>query len=277
MLGVVGAVPSEARAMVERTTGPLGIPVWHLGEEIQVRDRTLSPRGQSFGVHLPGQEWSDLRIPLLGRFQPGNAALAVAAAQRFAERQGFALEMEPTRRALAHVHWPARLERKGQAPDLFYDVAHTPESARAVAQSLAEISPMADPSSSAVVFGCLRGKDVPSILDAFAPLARTLVVVPVRSERGFDPAELRTFAAGRFPRVVVARSAEEGLRLGRAATGPDGLTLVVGSDYLIGELLRGPNAPDDEPDLSDPGVGDRPTDPGGVSPVPGRAPPQPRT
>jgi folylpolyglutamate synthase/dihydropteroate synthase len=138
-------------------------------------------------------------------------------------------------------------------------VAHTPESARAVAQSLTEISPLADPSDSAIVFGCLRGKDVPHILDAFAPLARTLVAVPVRSERGLDPNEILAAAAGRFPRVVVARSAPEGLQLGRAATSPDGFTLVVGSDYLIGELLNPGRAETDEPDLSDPGLGERPT------------------
>ncbi len=92
------------------------------------------------------------------------------------------------------------------------------------------------------------------ILDAFAPLARTLVIVPVRSERGLPPAELRAAAIGRFPRIVLAPAAAEGLKLARAATGPDGYTLVAGSDYLVGELLRGSRA-SEEPDLSDPGLG----------------------
>ena len=48
-----------------------------------------------------------------------------------------------------------------------------------------------------------------------------------------------------------ARSAAEGLALARAGTGLDGFTLVTGSDYLVGELLR--EAEDhDEPDLSGP-------------------------
>ena len=67
---------------------------------------------------------------------------------------------------LARVRWPGRLERVGKRPELFYDVAHTPDSARALAQSLAEISPLASAEESAVVFGCLREKDASGMLDA---------------------------------------------------------------------------------------------------------------
>ena len=254
MTGVVGELPAEARSIVEKEAARNGAPLWHLGAEIRVTDRTLSASGQTVSVRLPGEQWDRLEVPLLGRFQPGNAAMALAAARRFADSLGRPLAEEAVRSGLAHVRWRARLERVARRPDLYYDVAHTPESAKAVAQSLAEIAPLADPSTNAVVFGCLAGKDVPRILDAFALLAHTLVVVPVRSERALPASEIRAAAAGRFPRIVEAPSAAEGVRLGRLATGTDGLTLVAGSDYLIGELLRSPD--DDEPDLSDPGLGD---------------------
>jgi dihydrofolate synthase / folylpolyglutamate synthase len=256
MTGVVGELPSEALAVVEQEAARNGVPLWHLGGEVRIAERKLSESGQTFSVRLPGEHWDRLKIPLLGRFQPGNAALALAAARRFATSLGRTLADEAARSGLAHVRWRARLERMAHRPDLYYDVAHTPESAKAVAQSLAEIAPLADPSMNAVVFGCLSGKDVPRILEAFALLAHTLVVVPVRSERALPPSEVRAAAAGRFPRIVEAPSAAEGVRLGRLATATDGLTLVAGSDYLIGELLR--SAHDDEPDLSDPGLGGPP-------------------
>ena len=158
----------------------------------------------------------------------------------------------------------ARAGRPAPGPGTHH-VAHTPDSARAIAESLGELLPLSDPGENAIVFGCLRGKDVARILDALSPLARTLVIVPVRSERSLSATDIRVEAAGRFPRIVAARSAEEGVRMGRAATGPEGFTLVVGSDYLIGELMR----PDGgvEPDLSDPGSEPVPARWGG----PGRA------
>ena len=254
---VVGTLPQEADRVVAAAAGRLGLPLWRLGSDVKVENRTLAADDQTFSVVLPDRVVSDLRLPLLGSFQPGNAALALAACERFLTATGRDLDGGAVRAALGSVRWRGRLERVGRRPEVYYDVAHTPESARAVAESLAELAPLANPESSSVVFGCLRGKDVGRILEALAPLARTLLAVPVRSERGVPPAEIRRSAVGRFARIVLARSASEGLRLARAAAGTDGLVLVVGSDYLIGELLR---SPDDrtEPDLSDPGVEDRP-------------------
>ncbi|MGP8072420.1 MAG: bifunctional folylpolyglutamate synthase/dihydrofolate synthase [Thermoplasmata archaeon] len=252
MTGVIGALPATAAAVVEAEADRAGVPLWHLGREVRYENRSLSESGQKFDLHLPGNTIEGLAVPLWGTFQAANLACAVGASARFLAALDRKLSPEATQRGLSKVKWPGRLERAGRRPDLYYDVAHTPESARALAESLGELCPLGDPDENAIVFGCLRGKDVARILDALSPLARTLVVVPVRSERSLSSTEIRVEAAGRFPRIVVARSAEEGVRMGRAATAPDGFTLVVGSDYLIGELMR----PDGgvEPDLSDPGV-----------------------
>ena len=254
MSGVVGELVPEAATVVEREAGRRGVPLWHLGREVTFFDRALYDGGQSFGLEGPSASVEGIRLPLVGRFQPGNAALAFAASLRSLSALGRTLEEEKVRAGLARLRWPGRLERVSRRPEVYYDIAHTPESAQAVAQSLVELSPLADPEESALVFGCLRGKDVPRILDAFAPLLRTIVLVPVRSERALPTSELRAAASGRFPRVVVAGSAREGVRLARAATGPNGYCLVAGSDYLIGELLKGDRV-SDEPDLSDPGLG----------------------
>jgi dihydrofolate synthase / folylpolyglutamate synthase len=258
--GILGELPAGAEAVVRREADRRGVALWQLGREVTVGDREISEGGQTFSVRVPGCSVPRVELPLLGRFQVGNAALAVAAAVRFLDATGGRADPRAVARGLKGVRWPGRLERIARRPELYYDVAHTPESARAVAESLAEISPLADPGESAIVFGSLRGKDVPRILDALAPLARTLVVVPVRSERAVPTGDLRADAIGRFPRVVVAPRVADGVALARAATGPDGFTLVIGSDYLVGELLRGP-AESDEPDLSDPGHGPPPPAP----------------
>jgi dihydrofolate synthase / folylpolyglutamate synthase len=252
MTGVVGEVPPGARREIESAAHREGVPLWHLGAEVRVRDRSLAEDGQSVSIDVPGHSLADLHVPLLGRFQAGNAALAVAASVRFLAALDRTWDDDAARRGIAAVRWPGRLQRVARRPELYYDVAHTPESARALVQSLAEISPMVDPAESAIVFGSLAGKDVPRILDALAPLARTIVLVRVRSSRALPVPDLRATATGRFPRVVVARDAAEALRLARVATGPEGLTLVTGSDYLIGELLRKDDGTE-EPDLSDPG------------------------
>jgi dihydrofolate synthase/folylpolyglutamate synthase len=260
MTGVIGDLPEEARAVVDSEAKRLGVRLWHFGGEVFVDGREVAENGQTFDVQLPGHTIRGLSIPLHGRFQPDNAAVAIASVVRFAEATGLSVDDDKVRTAVANVKWPGRLEKVGTRPPLFYDVAHTPESARLVAASLGEMFPLADPGENAIVFGCLRGKNLVRILDALSPLAKTLVVVPIQSERSIPVGELKAQALGRFPRIVVARTPEEGVRLAKAATGTEGFALVVGSDYLIGQLLREAHGGNDEPDLSDPGT-EKPAEP----------------
>jgi dihydrofolate synthase / folylpolyglutamate synthase len=256
MRAVIGELPEGAAASVEREADRLGVLVRHLGREIRGVRTALGPDGQTVDLDGPDFALEGVELPLLGAFQVGNAALAAAACASFLGREDTPLDPVAAKRGLARVRIPGRLQRLARDPELLYDVAHTPESARAVAHSVAEIAPLADPAGSAIVFGCLAGKNVGAMLEALAPLASTVVLVPVRSERAMPIGEIRAAATGRFPRIVVAPGSREGLSLARAATGPDGVTLVVGSDYLIGELLRRDDS--DEPDLSDPGHGSAP-------------------
>lgn len=255
MKGILGHLPDEGRAVLERVASREGVPLWHLGEEVRVRDRVATPRDQRFTVAWPRGGPLEVTLPLLGPFQAGNAAIAVAAASLFVAGEGATLRGPATHRALARVVWRGRMERVTRRPPTYFDVAHTPESALAVAESVAEVEPFADPETSVIVFGCLEGKDVAGLFEALSGLARTVVLAPVRSQRSRATASLRPLAAARFSRVVLAPNAETALRLGRLAVGPNGVLVVTGSDYLIGELLRAsePGA-EDEPDLSDPGV-----------------------
>lgn len=255
MRGVLGALPSSGRRVLEEAASRAGVPLWHLEGEVTVEDRVASPRGQTFTVRWPGGEPLPVNLPLFGRFQSGNAAIAVAAAALFLAGGGEGLRAASTQRALAHVRWPGRMERVARRPPTYYDVAHTPESAIAVAESVAELEPLADAERSVIVFGCLKGKNAEGMFSALEGLARTIVVVPVRSQRGCPPTSLRSMALAHFARVVLAPSAEQGMQVGRAGVGAGGVLLVVGSDYLIGELLRSKDRrASEEPDLSDPGT-----------------------
>jgi dihydrofolate synthase/folylpolyglutamate synthase len=253
MRAVVGEPKPEPLREIRRIASERGVPVWQLDREIRLVGRSLYEGGQRLSLETPHRSLRELDLPLLGNFQARNAGLAVGAAELFAKSGGCDLSDDAIRAGLAAARWRGRLERVARSPDLYLDAAHTPESARALAQSLVEILPFANPEDNVVVFGCLQGKRVEEMFEELSLLARTLVLAPIRSDRSLDVDELRRAGRQRFPRIVVARSAEEALRLARAATGPDGYTLAAGSDYLVGELLNAlEGTPSPEPDLSDP-------------------------
>ena len=255
MRAVVAESKPVPRIEIDRIAADQNVPVWHLDREIRVGERTLSETGQRFVVDTPHRKLPDLELPLLGNFQARNAATAVAGADLWAAGTGGTISERDLRRGLKEVSWPGRLERAARRPDLYVDVAHTPESARAVAQSLAELFPFADPTNNVVLFGCLQGKRAGEMFEQFGLVATTVVLTPIHSDRSTDVAELRREARTRFPFVVAASGAAEALRVARAGTAPDGFTLAAGSDYLIGELLNHlEGTSSDEPDLSDPSL-----------------------
>ncbi len=262
---VVSEPKPEPLREIERVAHAAGVPVWHLDREVRYEGRTLGEGVQRLAVETPRRRVDRLALPLLGTFQARNVAVAVAAADLLLESLGRTATDAQVRRGVRSVEWRGRLERVARRPDLYLDIAHTPESARALAASLAEIVPFADPAENVLLFGCLRGKKAEEILEALSPLAGTIVLTPIRSDRSLDLESLRRAARGRFPRVVASPSAEAALRLARAATGKDGFTLAAGSDYLIGELLNVlAGRASDEPDLSDPSL----RGPGQEAPVP---------
>jgi dihydrofolate synthase / folylpolyglutamate synthase len=255
MTAVVGEGKAAPLAEIDRIADRLGVSVWHLGPQIVLGERTLGAWGQEFDLTTPHRTYQALRLPLYGTVQAGNAAMAVAAVERFQAARGRTITEAHVRKGLSSVQWRGRLERFGSRPEGWLDVAHTPESARALAQSLAEIAPLSNPSENVVVFGCLAEKRVDELLEALSPLATTVVVVGVRSARALDTDSMRRSAVGRFPKIVVAPDVATAWKLARAAADPDGFVVVTGSDYLVGELIgEVEGRPKDEPDLSDPGV-----------------------
>ncbi len=259
MRGIVGEIAEPPLREIERVARDAGVPLLHLGRELRVGDRALDAHGQSFDLTTTRHTYSRIRLPMHGIFQPANAALAVAAVEEYARATGLVLAEAEVRAGLERVKWRGRIERVGRRPEIYLDVAHTPESARAVAMSLAEIYPFLEPDENVIIFGCLSDKHAEEILESLSPLAKTLIVLTLRSDRAMPAADLRRAAVGRFPKIVVAPDAASALTLARAATGGEGFALAVGSDYLVGDLIRVlEGSGDDEPDLSDPVAPRRP-------------------
>ncbi|MFZ0830927.1 MAG: folylpolyglutamate synthase/dihydrofolate synthase family protein [Thermoplasmata archaeon] len=252
---LVGETKEEPLREIARIASSLGVPVWRLDKELRLGNRVLSAHGQKMDLVTPHRELLAVEIPLLGNFQARNVTLAVAASDLFAQTIDRSISEEEIRKGLRSIEWRGRLELAAARPPLFLDVAHTPESARAVAQSLVELFPFSEADANGILFGCLQGKRFDEMFETLSLLAKTIVLTPIRSDRSAGIEELRRAARPLFPRVVIARSAAEGLQLARVATRADGYTVALGSDYLVGELLNAlEGTPVDEPDLSDPAM-----------------------
>jgi dihydrofolate synthase/folylpolyglutamate synthase len=225
---VSAAQPAEAEAVVVAHAAKAGVPLLMEGRELSVRVRERSLDRQRIDCAGPGWRLDDLHLPLLGAYQPSNALVAVAAAQVLGVG-------EPAIRAgIARARWPGRFEvRRRDRGWLVLDGAHNPAGARALAASLATYFPDAPVT---LVFGVLRDKDAPGILQPLLARARRVILTAFPSPRAAHPADLRALVpAAREPRE--AASVAEALTLAGAGE-TDAVVCVAGSLALIGETLR---------------------------------------
>jgi dihydrofolate synthase/folylpolyglutamate synthase len=186
-------------------------------------------------ITLAGRRrYPDLRLALAGSHQIDNARIALAAFEAFAARAGIDVDPAAVRRGLERTRWPGRLQwiRPAGSPALLLDGAHNPAGARALARYLSELE--AKPWA---VLGAMRGKDVPGIVRPIAPHVAGMTVTRPAVDRAAPAEEVAAVARQHAERVEVAERPAEALDRARVSAGPDGVVLVTGSLYLVGEVL----------------------------------------
>jgi dihydrofolate synthase/folylpolyglutamate synthase len=161
-------------------------------------------------------------VSLAGSHQRWNAAAAVEACAVLQQAS-----RSVAAQAVAATTWPGRFQRCGDR--CIIDGAHN---AAAIRRLVATWQEVFGERRAHVIFGTLQDKNPEELLPLLLPLASDFSLVPVRSARGVDPAQMLPMLAG-TPATVHQNFAEA-----FAALPTDGeLVLVAGSLFLAGEAL----------------------------------------
>ncbi len=193
--------------------------------------RRIESDGQFLDYRGFARSYRELQIPLRGRHQIANAAVAVAALELLAGR-GFPFSEEELRRGLAKTVWPARLELIGKRPLLILDGAHNPAAMEGLAAALPEYFSYR---RLIAVIGVMADKDW-SMLDFILPLADTVIVTRPELPRSAAPEALAATVKSRFSgKVLVEEKVEGALKRALAMAGAEDAVLVTGSFYTVSE------------------------------------------
>ncbi len=167
---------------------------------------------------------------LAGPHQIGNAALAIAMARHQA-----AVPVTDTAIAagVASATWPGRLQRLKPGPllrdrEIWVDGAHNEAAGESLAAYFkARSAPLH------LIIGILSNKDAKGLLGHFKGAVRHMTAVPVPGHPCHSPEALKTIAEMLRIPTSTAASVEDAL-----ARTEEPVTLIAGSLYLIGEVLR---------------------------------------
>jgi dihydrofolate synthase / folylpolyglutamate synthase len=201
------------------------------GEDFDIDDNHLAVGGRLLDLRTPTAVYPDLYVPLHGRHQGDNAAVALAAVEAF-----FAHPLDPdvVAEGFAAVEMPGRFEVVGHQPLVIVDGAHNPPGADSCAQVFFDDF---DPEGRrSLVIACLRGRDPSAMLSALrADEFDAVFTCTAPSPRGLPAAELTAAARALGCDEVTERSTvEAALDAALRGAAAEDAILATGSLYTVG-------------------------------------------
>lgn len=229
-IALTGAQP-PALDVIQAKAWAEHVPLLRLGHEITVTAEERGWSGIEATVITPADAYRGLRTPLLGPYQAENLALAVAAIEALRAR-GWEVSDGALRDGLARARWPGRLEVVARRPTVLVDGAHNPD---ALAKVLPTVQRLRDGRPLVVVFGAMADKDLPSMLGELRKVDAPVIFSGINWRRAAQPGMLAELY-GRP--AAITPDAAQALAQARQLAGADGIVLVCGSLYLVGEVIQ---------------------------------------
>ncbi len=228
---VTGDLPEAALEVANIKAKEMGIQHRVFGRDFTVAEAERGIRGWHTTIQGAEETYEDIFLPVHGRHQLHNLAVAVAATEALV---GSRLDPDSIREAMQALTIPGRMEPIATSPLVLIDGAHNADGVATLVDSLGEEYPTV---KWHVVLGIMGDKNIDAMIEELAPIAAGFVVTAARSERATPPLELakRVEAVVDVP-VLVAEEADYAVDMARAEAGADGHVLVAGSLYLVGEV-----------------------------------------
>ena len=171
--------------------------------------------------------YDDSPVSLRGDHQKQNAALAIAALSA----ANIHIDNSTIARGLARIDWPARFQKWDERTII--DGAHNPAAARILTGTWRQVF---GDQKATLVLAVLSDKNLRRICEALAPIADSVLLPRIRSERAASPEELAKILSTLIPPLSysVTPTAADALTLARAKPNP---ILITGSLHFAGEVL----------------------------------------
>lgn len=236
---VISGAQGEAAEVVRQRAGDCQAPLLQDGKDFSW---SYSPGRVEAMVNVPSRasvvtplgKWDDMEMPLLGRHQAANMALAVTSLD-WLKQQGWELGAAFVRQGLKDTVWPGRMELAATNPLVVLDCAHNSDSIARLVACLQESFP---PVSRTLIFGASFDKDISAMFQELAGnFHQVIFTQSSKSPRAAKPEELAKLwvkISSAMPRM--ADSLEIALRLAKEITPADGMICIAGSVFLAGEF-----------------------------------------
>ncbi len=226
---IVGEPDADIRALlVAHARGHGATPIRAVYDEAALSEVTVTADETRF-VSRTARGEREVRTPLVGRHQASNALVALAMLDALPD------DLRPddasVEQGLATVRLPGRFQRVGKH---LFDVAHNPDGATVLAQTLSEARL---PHPVVAVFSVLSDKDWMAMMAALAPQVDRFIVTnspTAPPSRAWNVIDVLAYARAQGWDAVVVRDFDRAL----SRASDEGATVVVtGSFHTVGDAM----------------------------------------
>ena len=195
------------------------------------------PGRSQYPLAVMGEE-IEVDSPLVGRHQLRNIGLAIATAEQLGQF-GFKVTPKQIAQGICDTQWPGRFQVILRSPathqhEMVLDVAHNPAGAWALRSALSENFAGRELT---LVFAAMRDKAIQEIAEVLFPIAEQVVLTHVNNPRAATPAELVQSASRTGAEMHTEDNVAAALRKAHELSKPDGVVVVTGSIFLVGEAM----------------------------------------
>ena len=175
----------------------------------------------------------DIKISLLGSYQPKNASVVLDALDNLSGI-GLRVSEEAIRRGLSNAKWPARFEIIEREPMIIFDGAHNPQGIEAAVRSIKNYF---GNKKIIVISGVLRDKDYRQIAQSISEVAATVYTITPDNPRALSAEEYGEVISSFGIKATPTKSIYDALSLARSEASISGQAICcLGSLYTYGKI-----------------------------------------
>jgi dihydrofolate synthase/folylpolyglutamate synthase len=226
---VIGEENPTIRALLVTCAREAGsAPIIIVDDDYRISDIEISGAQTSFTLeHESNRE--RIATPLIGVYQARNTVISLAIINALGER--YVTPLREVSRVLAKVFLPGRFQR---SRNFIFDVAHNPNAAQALAETVRAVDP---PRPRTALVAVLADKDWRGVIRALAPVVDRFVFTSAPSapaERTWKPDEARDFVLEAGLDASLEPDFDKALR---RAEKDSGTVLITGSFHTVGDAM----------------------------------------
>ena len=187
------------------------------------------------GIKFGFEPYGKMLLPLIGAYQPKNAAVAITAAEML-RKKGYGISDENIVNGIESVRWPGRFEVLGYNPVFILDGSHNPQGMEAAAESLRSHFGDSDEKKVIFIIGVMADKDLDSMMPHIAQFAKAFITVQPDNPRAMESSELAAKLKRFGVPVVDCGAVNLGVSEALDMAGNDDVICAMGSLFFSAEV-----------------------------------------